>query len=139
MTEVVALRSSCPRMAVGAVMTVQGRIISTGYNGSPRGTAHCEDAGCIVTDGHCIRAVHAEHNALLFANLQGVSMHETILYCSHLPCWECLKIIIQLHVGAVCYHRSYRDNRCEKFGYTSQIDAFRAACIDVFQEYPVMI
>ena len=68
----VSSRSTCPRKHVGAVIVRDRRILSTGYNGSLRGLAHCDDVGCLMEDGHCIATVHAEANAILQAAMNGV-------------------------------------------------------------------
>ena len=64
---------TCKRSKVGAVIVRNGRIISTGYNGSPPGQDHCLDVGCLMENGHCIRCTHAEMNALMFAARYGIS------------------------------------------------------------------
>ena len=67
--EVASRRSTCPRADVGAVIVnpKTNRILSTGYNGAPPGEPHCTDVGCIMEDGHCQRALHAEVNAVVHA------------------------------------------------------------------------
>src|SRR3954463_16309245 len=56
-----SLRSTCMRGHVGCVVTdADGFILSTGYNGAPRGMPHCFEAGCLIVDGHCVRTAHAE-------------------------------------------------------------------------------
>ncbi len=70
----VATRSTCPRAGVGAVLTRERRILTTGYNGAPRGVPHCLDVGCPMVDGHCQRATHAEANAIVQGALHGVSL-----------------------------------------------------------------
>jgi dCMP deaminase len=101
-----AKRSTCPRLSVGAVLTKDGKILSTGYNGSPRGTAHCSEVGCYMVNGSCKRTTHAEANALLFAkgNFDGGT-----LYCTSEPCLECTKIIINSGVIRVVYRFQYKN------------------------------
>ena len=76
----VATRSTCPRLAVGAVVVRDKRILTTGYNGSPSGMPHCEDIGCLirVVDGResCQRTLHAEQNAIIQAAYHGVSVSD---------------------------------------------------------------
>lgn len=60
----VATRSTCDRKQVGAVIVRDRTILSTGYNGSIRGLAHCDEAGHLMENGHCVRTVHAESNAV---------------------------------------------------------------------------
>ena len=69
----VSMRSTCNRLNVGAVLVKDNRIISTGYNGGISGDVHCLDEGCYMEDGHCLRSLHAEENAILQCALQGVS------------------------------------------------------------------
>lgn len=114
LVKVTAARSSCPRAAVGALLvdSVTGNILSTGYNGAPRGMLHCEDAGCILdAQGKCIRSVHAEANAILAAS----KTHGARLWCTHIPCFECCKLIIQAGIICVSYIYQYRDPRGQYF------------------------
>ena len=60
---VVATRATCDRKHVGAVLVRDKTILATGYNGSARGLEHCDDAGHMMEDGHCVRTVHAEQPA----------------------------------------------------------------------------
>ena len=60
-----ASRSTCKRLSVGAVLVRDKRIIAGGYNGSVSGDYHCIDEGCYLRDGHCVRTIHAELNAIL--------------------------------------------------------------------------
>lgn len=76
----VASRSTCPRAAVGAVITIDNQIISTGYNGAPAGQPHCTDKGCIIVKDHCQRAIHAEINAIKQAVQRGLSVKGATLY-----------------------------------------------------------
>lgn len=73
-------RGTCPRARVGCVIEKDGRILSTGYNGSLSGEVHCDDVGCEMVDGHCIRTIHAEANAICFAARHGISLEGAVLY-----------------------------------------------------------
>ena len=64
-THAVAKRSTCHRAQVGAIIIKDKRILTTGYNGAPRGLPHCLDTGCEIVDGHCVRTLHAEQNAII--------------------------------------------------------------------------
>jgi len=64
---VVATRSTCDRKHVGAVIVREKMILTTGYNGSIRGLEHCDDVGHLMEEGHCVRTVHAEANAIVQA------------------------------------------------------------------------
>ena len=105
--------SSCSRRKVGAILTNQdNEIITTGYNGTPRGVLNCDEGGCPrcnnpnVQSGigyeYCL-CVHAEHNAVLSAAKQGKSVKNSILYISDRPCLQCLKLIVQCQISEVYY------------------------------------
>lgn len=70
----IAQLGTCRRSKVGAIIVRDGRIISTGYNGSPPGEPHCLDIGCLMDNGHCVRTVHAESNAIAFAARHGIAV-----------------------------------------------------------------
>lgn len=76
----VASRSTCERASVGAVIVRNNRILATGYNGAPEGMHHCLDKGCVVKDNHCVRAVHAEINAINQAKDHVVNLRDATLY-----------------------------------------------------------
>jgi dCMP deaminase len=78
--EQVAKRATCPRAWVGAVIVKDNRIISTGYNGAPAGESHCTEQGCFIEHDHCIRAIHAETNAVTQAAKYGVAIDGALLY-----------------------------------------------------------
>lgn len=108
---VVALRSTCTRLNVGAVIVRDNRIIASGYNGSIVDSAHCIDHGCYIIDGHCVRTVHAEANAILQCARFGVSTEKTDLYVTHFPCLQCCKMIIQSGINRVFYANDYKNHR----------------------------
>lgn len=76
----VAKRATCPRASVGTVIVKDNRILSTGYNGAPPGEPHCLDVGCSMVDGHCVRVVHAETNAIAQAAKFGISVNGAKMY-----------------------------------------------------------
>ncbi len=108
--DVVATRSTCPRRAVGAVLVREKQILSTGYNGAPRGLAHCTDAGCLMRDGHCVRTSHAEMNAIAQAAYHGVRVSDSTLYCTDKPCLICTKLLINAGIRRIVYRREYEDS-----------------------------
>lgn len=71
---------TCRRSQVGAIVVRDGRIIMTGYNGSPPGEPHCLDVGCLMVNGHCMRTVHAESNCVARAASEGISLKGGTLY-----------------------------------------------------------
>ncbi|WLR46208.1 ComE operon protein 2 [Halobacillus litoralis] len=103
-------RSTCQRLAVGAVIVRDKRMIAGGYNGSVSGGVHCIDEGCYVVDGHCVRTIHAEMNALLQCSKFGVATEGAEIYVTHFPCVHCTKAIIQAGVKAVYYSEDYKND-----------------------------
>lgn len=109
-SNLLALRSTCTRLMVGATIVREKRIIAGGYNGSVSGGVHCIDEGCYVIDGHCIRTVHAEANALLQCAKFGVPTENAEIYVTHFPCLQCSKQIIQSGIKAVYYANDYKNH-----------------------------
>ncbi|HNS50164.1 MAG TPA: cytidine/deoxycytidylate deaminase family protein [Anaerolineae bacterium] len=105
----VARRSTCPRAAVGAVIVRDKRILTTGYNGSPRGQPHCTEVGCLMVNDHCVRTLHAEQNAIIQGALHGVDVSHSTLYVTHQPCLSCAKMIINAGIERVVYGGEYPD------------------------------
>src|SRR3989338_10560524 len=70
-----ATRSTCERKHVGAVIVRDKTILSTGYNGSIRGMPHCDDAGHMMENDHCVATIHAEANAIIQAAKHGVNIN----------------------------------------------------------------
>lgn len=104
--EMVATRATCDRLHVGCVIVKDKRIVSTGYNGSVRGTAHCDDVGHLFNaQGSCIRTVHAEQNALIFAR---ESLEGATAYITHEPCEVCLKLLLQAGVTRFVFREAYK-------------------------------
>ncbi|OEF95768.1 ComE operon protein 2 [Desulfuribacillus alkaliarsenatis] len=108
--KILALRSSCERLSVGAVLVKDRRTIAGGYNGSITGDEHCIDVGCKVVDNHCVRTIHAEINALLQCAKFGVSTEGAEAYVTHFPCLHCAKALIQAGVKAVYWENDYRNS-----------------------------
>ncbi len=106
--EDVAVRSTCDRAAVGAVFVKEKHIISTGYNGSPAGLGHCDDIGHLMVDGHCVRTVHAEVNAIIQAAVFGLATKDAICYVTHFPCLNCTKTLINARIKKLIYKNAYR-------------------------------
>jgi dCMP deaminase len=101
-------RSTCVRQQIGAVIASRdGHILSTGYNGAPRGVSHCTEVGCLKVDGHCQRAIHAEANAILQAARLGTTLRESVLITTHRPCIVCAKLLVQVGVQWILYKKPY--------------------------------
>ncbi len=106
---VVATRSTCPRANVGVVLVRDRRILTTGYNGSPKGGDHCFQVGCRLDENHCERAVHAEINAIAQAALHGVSLAGATCYATHQPCRNCTKALIASGIAEIIFSTAYPD------------------------------
>jgi dCMP deaminase len=107
----VATRATCDRKHVGAVIVRDKTILSTGYNGSIRGLAHCTEAGHLLEDGHCVRTVHAEANAICQAARNGVRIEDADIYTTASPCWSCFRLIANSSIRRIYYGEFYRDRR----------------------------
>lgn len=107
----VATRSTCDRKHVGAVIVRDRIILSTGYNGSVRGLDHCDDVGHLMEDGHCVRTLHAEANAIIQAAKHGVSIDQSMIYVTASPCWPCFKSLANAGINRIVFGKFYRDNR----------------------------
>lgn len=134
---VISQRGTCSRARVGSVIARDGRIIATGYNGAPAGMPHCdhtadEPLGVVLgentkfsevfpqipgrimqlpdqpmTSG-CTISEHAERNAIAYAARYGLSTDQSTLYCTHGPCLECARMIINAGIISVFYEIPYR-------------------------------
>ena len=105
-----SLRSTCTRLEVGATLVKDRRIIAGGYNGAVSGDNHCIDHGCYVVDGHCIRTIHAEMNALLQCAKLGISTDDAEIYVTHFPCLHCTKAILQAGIKKIYYLHDYHND-----------------------------
>ncbi len=116
-TDLVAERSTCLRRRVGAVIVQEKKIISTGYNGAPKGLRHCLDIGCLrdqmgVPSGErheLCRGAHAEQNAIIQAAGSGVSIKGATMYCTNSPCSTCTKMIINAGIRRLVLGATYPD------------------------------
>lgn len=107
----VATRSTCDRKYVGCVIVRDKTILSTGYNGSIRGLPHCDDVGHNMVNGHCVRTIHAEANALIQAARNGVRIEGAEVFITASPCWDCFKMIANAGIERIIYAEFYRDER----------------------------
>jgi len=113
--KVVASRANCMKRKVAAIIVKDGRIISTGYNGTPRGTTNCNEGGCPrcnafnpsgqgLTECYCS---HAEENAIVQSSYHGIGIKESTLYSTFSPCLLCTKMIINSGIGEVVFNEAY--------------------------------
>jgi dCMP deaminase len=113
----VSQRSTCLRRSVGAVIVKDKRMLATGYNGSPRGLAHCLETGCIrdklkIPSGErheLCRGLHAEQNAIIQASLYGISVKDSSIYVTNQPCIICAKMLINAGVSEIVISEGYPD------------------------------
>jgi dCMP deaminase len=115
MAQVAALRSNCSKRKVAAVIVREKRVISTGYNGTPRGTKNCFEGGCprcnnLAQSGtkldECLCS-HGEENAITQAAYHGVSIARGTIYTTFAPCLMCTKMIINSGLHEVVYNMEY--------------------------------
>jgi dCMP deaminase len=113
--KVVASRSNCIKRKVAAIIVKDKRVISTGYNGTPRGTRNCNEGGCprcnsLAASGtnleECLCS-HGEENAIVQASYHGVSVKDAIIYSTFAPCLQCAKMIINAGIRDVIYNMDY--------------------------------
>jgi dCMP deaminase len=105
----VATRSTCDRKHVGSVIVRDKSILATGYNGSVRGLGHCDDEGHLMEDGHCVRTVHAEANAIVQAARNGMRIDGAGIYVTASPCWGCFRLIANAGIVKIVFGEFYRD------------------------------
>jgi dCMP deaminase len=113
--KVAASRSNCLKRKVAAIIVRDKRIISTGYNGTPRGTRNCNEGGCprcntLASSGtnlHECFCSHGEENAIVQAAYHGVQLTDSTLYSTFAPCLLCAKMIINSGIAEVVYNKDY--------------------------------
>ena len=111
-------RASCIRRQVGAVIVKNNMVLTTGYNGAPRGLPHAAEVGCLrdrlgVPSGQrheLCRGLHAEQNAIIQAARHGICIEGAAMYCTTHPCVICIKMIINAGLIRVTYLEGYADD-----------------------------
>ena len=114
---IVAERSTCRRHHVGAVISKNKRILTTGYNGAAKGLKDCIELGCLRDENNIesgknheiCRAIHAEQNAIIQAGLHGVNIENSTIYCTHPPCILCAKMLINARIKVLTKSLSLMD------------------------------
>lgn len=104
----VASRATCDRKHVGAVIVRDKSILATGYNGSIRGLPHCDEEDHLMEDGHCVRTIHAEANAIIQAARNGVRIDGSAIYVTAMPCWGCFKMVANAGIVRIVFGEAYR-------------------------------
>lgn len=106
--EAEAEKATCPRASVGCVIVdLDGFIRVTGYNGAPARMGTCNQLGCLIEGGHCVRAVHAEIRAITFAARHGIGLDGCTAYSTLLPCIQCMQALREAGVRTIHYDKSY--------------------------------
>ena len=113
--QVVASRSNCMKRKVAAIIVKDRRIISTGYNGTPKGAKNCNEGGCprcnsMAQSGTALEeclCCHGEENAITQAAYHGTSLRGSTLYTTFAPCLLCTKMIINSGISEVVYNQDY--------------------------------
>ncbi len=108
-------RATCPRMHCGCVIVRDKHVLATGYNGSLPGLPHCDEAGCLLVDGHCIRTNHAEMNAVCQAARNGISLNGATAYITNMPCPNCAKALVSTGIRRVVVFSDYRSGYAAQF------------------------
>lgn len=120
--EVIAEASTC-RAKVGCVLVKDNNIVGHGYVGSVHGDTHCDDANHVLIKAEhrpngdtCIRTIHAEMNAVLKCQARGNQKDGWLsVYCTHQPCLDCLKVLLQIGVRRIWYRYTYDDQRRDAY------------------------
>jgi dCMP deaminase len=117
---VAARRSTCARAQVGAVVSRDGRVLVTGYNGAPAGMPHCDHTcDCTAKFWHkhedwcrsiapCTESVHAEENCIAYAAKWGIPLDGGVMHTTDSPCLLCSRLIVNAGITEVRYDRMYR-------------------------------
>jgi len=120
--ERMASRSSCCKIHVGAILVLDTHIISTGYNGTPRGDKNCDQVFVKEMSRKSLgeekfldlhktfstrHEIHAEKNCVIDALLRGTTIQNAILYCSYSPCFDCSKLLLRCGIKEVFYKETY--------------------------------
>ena len=127
-------RSTCLRRKWGAVIVKDDEIISTGYNGAPRGRKNCNDIGTCIREElnvprgeryELCRSVHAEQNAIISAAVRGVSIKGGTLYLNTYPCSICTRMLINAEIKRIVYDSDYNDPLSKEMLDESGIEVVR--------------
>lgn len=142
--KIVALRSSCSRKKVGAILIKGKKILGTGYNGAPAGIENCLEIGCLMKNDGCVRTIHAEINVIL--QTDNCDRQNATLYTTTRPCWNCANIIANSGIVEVVYAEDYRvdsilveklfnEKNIKLRKYESKYEVFYAKKEDIDQAY----
>jgi dCMP deaminase len=125
----VAERAICVKRKVGALIVKDNRILTTGYNGAPKGFDHCSEKTCLrlqmsVPSGQrheLCRGLHAEQNAIIQAAWHGVQIVGGTMYSTYQPCVICAKMAINAGISKIIYAGGYPDELAQEMLKQSQL------------------
>lgn len=106
-------RGTCDRLRTACIIVKNNRLVGAGYNGSPRGTPHCDDVGHLMIENHCERTLHGEENAII--NTQRADLEGATAYVIATPCIRCAKMLINAGVKEVNYLGEYANSRGKEY------------------------
>lgn len=129
-TRDVSERATCVKRKVGAIIVKDDRILSTGYNGAPKGMRHCSEVGCLRKEMNVLsgqrhelcRGLHAEQNAIIQAAVHGVKIEGGEMYCNYQPCVICVKMLINAGIKRLIFSGSYPDELAANMIVESKMD-----------------
>jgi dCMP deaminase len=129
MAHLVKERATCTRRKVGAVIVKDRHLLSTGYNGNPKGMKHCNEIGCLreelkVPSGErheLCTGLHAEQNAIIQSSVFGTSIKDATMYCTNTPCSVCAKMLVNAGIKELVYDDGYPDELAMKILSDSRI------------------
>jgi len=130
-TDIVAKRSTCLRRMVGAIIVKDKHILTTGYNGAPRGLDNCLEINTCLrqemkipsAEKHEIcRGAHAEQNAIAQAAYHGIKIEGATLYCTFMPCVMCAKMLINAGIKRIVFKNFYPDDLAVQMLNESEIE-----------------
>lgn len=132
-TQDVSERATCVKRQVGAIIVKDNRILSSGYNGTPKGFKHCEEVGCIrkemnVPSGQrheLCRGLHAEQNAIVQAAWHGVKIEGGTMYSNYQPCVICAKMMINAGIKKLVYSGGYPDELAQEMLKESKLEVVK--------------
>jgi dCMP deaminase len=130
-------RSTCPRMHCGCVLVKDRFVLATGYNGSLPGQPHCDEAGCLIVDNHCVRTNHAEVNALIQAATHGVTIKGATAYITNMSCTTCAKALIAAGIVRVVIFSDYHDTLATQFFKESMVEVVKLDIPDRLINYNI--
>lgn len=106
-------RGTCDRLRTACVIVKNNRLVGAGYNGSPRGTRHCDDIGHLMIENHCERTLHGEENAVI--NTQRPDLEGATAYIIATPCIRCAKLLVNSGIKEVYYLGEYANSRGKEY------------------------